>query len=71
MSLKRTEIAQKMHKRYKNMGNYTVYDQQNYLQGMSDILDALSAVHPELLSDMFSIRHEVEDLIEEEEENNG
>jgi len=68
MKLDYDKISQRFMKKMAMMGKMGYGDEQLVIIGMSDILDAISDVHPELLHQVFSVRTAIEQAIDARDE---
>jgi hypothetical protein len=62
------KISEEFMKQMKRMGKMHYGDEQLYLQGMIDICDAIAAIHPEQVYDMFKLREAIENAIDARDE---
>jgi hypothetical protein len=52
----------------RRLGKMRYGDEQQYLQGMIDLCDAISSAYPEKVYDMFKIREAIENAIDARDE---
>jgi len=62
------QIAQEFMKQMERMGKMRYGDEQLYIQGMTDICDAIAKIHPEQVYDMFKTREAIENAIDARDE---
>ena len=68
MRLSHLSIAQRVAKKHATLKGMTIQEQQAYEQGIADVLDAFGDEHPQLVYDMFTVRSNIEELLNPEEE---